>query len=109
MLRFPPMARLIGVLASGEDVELVRDQITRLANMLKTLARRPSSAEVSVLGPAPAPISRLEDRHRWRALLRGPSPGPLHTLLREGLAAFERVHQKSKVQITVDVDPVDLL
>jgi hypothetical protein len=39
----------------------------------------------------------------------GPSPGPLHTLLREGLAAFERVHQKSKVHITVDVDPVDLL
>lgn len=109
MLRFPPMARLIGILASGEDVNLVRDQITRLANLLKTLGRRPSSEGIAVLGPAPAPISRLEDRHRWRVLMRGPSPGPLHTLLGEGLAAFERLHQKSKVQLTVDVDPVDLL
>jgi primosomal protein N' len=51
----------------------------------------------------------LEDRHRWRVLMRGPSSGALHTLLGEGLTAFERVHEKSKVQITVDVDPVDLL
>lgn len=109
MLRFPPMARLIGILASGEDAALVRDQVSRLANMMKSLARRPAFEEVTVLGPAPAPISKLEDRHRWRILMRGPSPAGLHTLLREGLAAFERVHEKNKVHIAVDVDPVDLL
>lgn len=109
MLRFPPLARLIGILVSGQDLPQVREHASRLANMLKTLARRPSSVNLQVLGPAPAPIAKLEDRHRWRILLRGPQPGPLHELLAQGQQAFEHVHQKSKVHLTIDVDPVDLL
>lgn len=109
MLRFPPLARLIGILATGEDGAAVREQASRLANMLKVLANRPAYREVKVLGPAPAPIGKIEDRFRWRILLRGPAAGPLHELLRQGLAEFERVHQKGKVMVSVDVDPVDLM
>jgi primosomal protein N' (replication factor Y) len=108
-LRFPPIYRLIGVLVSGKKLEVVRDQGTRLGNMMKSLARRPGFDNVSVLGPAPAPISRLDDRHRWRILLRGPSPREIHELLRDALAAFDRVHEKGKISLAIDVDPVDLM
>jgi primosomal protein N' (replication factor Y) (superfamily II helicase) len=76
MLRFPPMARLIGVLASGEDAQAVRDQISRLANMLKTLARRPSSAEVSVLGPAPHPSAASKTATAGASSSAAPRPAP---------------------------------
>lgn len=109
MLRFPPLARLIGILASGEDQALVREQANRLSNMMKALANRPAYRDLKVLGPAPAPIGKIEDRYRWRILVRGLTPGPMHELLRQAMGEFERVHQKSKVLITVDVDPVDLL
>lgn len=109
MLRFPPVARLIGVLLSGEEQDLVREQSRRLAVMLQSLSMRPAFKEVKVLGPAPAPIAKLEDNYRWRVLLRGNHVPELHELLRQGLLAFEAVHQKNRVHMAVDVDPVDLL
>jgi primosomal protein N' (replication factor Y) len=109
MLRFPPLQKLIALLISGEDLQLVRDQISRLANMIKSLAFRPAYEGVKVLGPAPAPIAKLDDQHRWRVLMRGPNQHLLHELIGEGLKAFEAVHAKSKIRLTVDVDPMDLL
>lgn len=42
------------------------------------------------------------------ALRRGSSAAELHTLLREGLQAFEKDRDRS-VDVRIDVDPVDLL
>ena len=70
---------------------------------------RPAFKELAVLGPAPAPLAKLEDRYRWRVLLRGPEPAELHELLRQAMISFEEIHQKNRVQAVVDVDPVDLL
>jgi len=109
LLRFPPVGRLIAVLLSGADAAAVRDQAFRLGNILKALARRPRMEGAGVLGPAPAPIGKIENRYRWRLLLRGPRPGQLHELLAEGLKAFDRVHDKARIRLTVDVDPMDLL
>ncbi len=109
MLRFPPLFRLIGVLLTGEELSVARDQVNRLANLLKGLARRPVYESLKVLGPAPAPIGKIENQYRWRILLRGPAPKELHELLRQGLAAFADAHLKSKVNVVIDVDPVDLL
>jgi primosomal protein N' (replication factor Y) len=110
MLRFPPLTRLIAILVASEDKVLARERAGRLANILKSLANRHNFEGLNVLGAAPAPIGRIDDKHRWRILLRGPQAGALHALLRQGMATFgERVAQSSKVQITVDVDPVDLL
>ena len=109
MLRFPPMARLIAALLTGEDATVVREQAGRLANMMKALARRPAYREITVLGPDTAPIGKIEDRYRWRMLMRGMAAGKMHDLLRQSLAEFERVRQKSKVLVSIDVDPIDLL
>jgi len=109
MLRFPPFSRLAGLILSGKDENLVRDQAAQLAGFLKTLAYRPRFRAVRVLGPTPAPIGRIEDQYRWRILIRSAHAGLLHTLLGDGLREFERHHKKSQVNLTLDIDPQDLL
>jgi primosomal protein N' (replication factor Y) len=109
MLRFPPFARLAGLILSSPDQEQVRDQAERLASILKTLAYRQTFKTIQVLGATPAPISKLEDHYRWRILLRGAQARPLHDLLHEGLAQFEKVHKKSCVNLTIDIDALDFL
>lgn len=109
MLRFPPFARLAGLILSGTDPDLTRDQAERLANILKTLAFRSDYKAVQILGATPAPLSKLEDRHRWRILARGAKSSSLHGLLREGLAQFERVHKRSHVDLTIDIDALDFM
>jgi primosomal protein N' (replication factor Y) len=109
MLRFPPFARLAGLILSGTDQDLVRDQAERLANMLKALAYRQTFKTIQVLGATPAPIAKLEDHYRWRILLRGAQARPLHDLLREGVGQFEKVHKKSHVALTIDIDALDFM
>lgn len=109
VLRFPPIARLIAIGFSGPEEPVVREQAVRLGNMLRSLTLAPHFGSLNVLGPAPAPIARIDDKYRWRLLLRGTAPRLLHDLVRQGLKAFEPHHNKAKVQLTIDVDPVDLL
>ncbi len=109
MLRFPPIQRLLAALVTGPDLEVIKDQATRLANILKSLAYRGGIESLKVLGPAPAPIGKVEDQYRWRILLRAPGHREMHNLLREGLKAFEPHREKSKAFLTLDADPMDLL
>jgi primosomal protein N' (replication factor Y) len=109
MLRFPPFSRLAALLVSGPDESMVRDHAHKLGGILKRLVYRADHLSVKILGPTPAPIARLENQYRWRLLARGAKPGPLHDVLEEGLKQFAPEHKKSKINLTVDIDPVDLL
>ena len=109
IMRFPPFSRLAALIVSGEDEQLVRDQAWQLAGVLKRLVYRTELHEVHVLGPTPAPIARIEKQHRWRLLARSARVRALHEVLRRGLADFAPLHKSGKVNLTVDIDPIDLL
>ena len=109
MLRFPPLSRLIGILIAGEDEDAVKQQSSRLGNLLRSLTLAPHFREIKALGPAPAPIAKLDDEFRRRILLRGASPASLHEMLQQGLRAFSARGTPSGVRIAIDVDPIDLL
>ena len=94
---YPPFLHLTRVLFSGknqEKVELVAAEVARKLN---------SSAKVQVLGPAPAPLSRLRNRIRWHLFLKSGSRTAVTELLK-------RIPLRSKgVSIEIDRDPYSLL
>jgi primosomal protein N' (replication factor Y) len=61
---------------------------------------------VEVLGPAPSPLAKIRNRHRWQVLLKAPDRRDLHRLL----ATYKREMKVSKMmRVAIDVDPVDML
>ena len=108
VLRFPPHYRLISVLGSGTDAP-------RTAELFKEFARRARNAcyalgdAVMVLGPAPAPIHRIDDEYRWRLLLRGKDHRLLKQIIIKAMKRFEEVPGRTALRLTVDVDPQDLM
>ncbi|PKO14249.1 primosomal protein N' [candidate division BRC1 bacterium HGW-BRC1-1] len=108
VLRFPPHYRLISVLGSGTDAP-------RTAELFKEFARRARNASyamgdaVMVLGPAPAPIHRIDDEYRWRLLLRGKDHRQLKQVIIKAIKRFEEVPGRTALRLTVDVDPQDLM
>ena len=59
-----------------------------------------------LLGPAPAPLSRLRGRSRWQILLKSGNRKDLHHLV----ALFRRDFvPPSGLRCLVDMDPVDML
>lgn len=94
---WPPYGRLAALIVSA-STPVSADQ---LARALAEAA--PEGAGIDVLGPAPAPISMLRDRHRRRLLLKIRKDLALQPLLRQWLSA---VRPRSDQKIVVDIDPV---
>ncbi|HMU37742.1 MAG TPA: primosomal protein N' [Pseudomonadota bacterium] len=100
VLQYPPFVRLGLVRLDGEDPYLVAQVAQQLA---ATLAPKLAElgAQASMLGPAEAPLSRLQGRSRWQFLLRAQKVSTLHTLLRFVLS--QKV--PGSLRVTADVDP----
>ncbi len=96
----PPYGRLAALIISGNEY----DEVERVA---RNLARNcPVEEGVTVLGPAPAPLSILRGRHRWRLLLKARRDSNVRVILRQWLA---RVQIRGNVRVQIDVDPYSFL
>lgn len=106
-LAYPPFSRLINLRIEGRDEKMVRKAALDCAVIAKELNR--FKPPVTILGPTPAPLTRLRSKYRWQLLLKGNDVRNLHflgaSLLHKG-PAFSR---DGKVRISIDVDPENLL
>ncbi len=105
-LSYPPYSRLINVKFSGEKEQLVH----QAAQECSALARKDKNAAVvEILGPAPAPLSKLRNSYRWQLLLKGHNLSSLAALghfLRSNPPSQVRAN---KVRMSLDVDPDSML
>jgi len=96
----PPFGRLAGIIGSARDAGEVE-------RFMRALARRvPVSREVTVLGPAPAPMALVQGRHRWRFLVRAGREVNLQSFLSDWLKGVE---PRGSLKLEVDVDPYSFL
>ncbi len=116
-LGYPPCGALAVVLVSGPDLERVMEVAGRLARVAAEDSQTGAApiratttsegASLEVLGPAPAPLARLRDRHRVQLLLRSRDPGSLRAGARRVAAALTRL--PAGVRAHVDVNPFHML
>ncbi len=106
-LGYPPMSRLVNLLLEGKDEELTRKTALLLAGMLQKIL--PSQNDITVLGPAPAPLSRLRGSFRQQLMLKGSSSATLHTVCRKLLNEIPSHIRSGRIKLTVDVDPENML
>jgi primosomal protein N' (replication factor Y) len=100
-LGYPPFSRLAMVRVSAVDEQVARQAIAELAST----ARHYAGGQVEILGPSPAPISRLRNHYRFRLVVRSKTRGPL----RRVLEAVQSARVDRHVRMVVDVDPVSML
>ena len=96
----PPFGRLAAVIVSGQDERAVSETAQRLGRVA------PNGEAVSVFGPAPAPLSILRGRYRYRLLLKTTRQVFVQELIRQWIA---RIKCPSSVRIQVDIDPYSFL
>lgn len=102
---YPPYARLTRLIFSSTSPALTEKAATRIAQMLSKNAER---LQVEIVGPAPAALSKVQNRYRWNLLLKSARPAPLHSLLQSLLRVVPEAMDR-KVTLQVDVDPVSLM
>ena len=102
-LSLPPFSRLCALLAQGNVESRVRGAAERLAERARAISQ--SGSRFDVLGPAPAPLSRLRGKHRYQLLLRAPEHAPI----REAARVLLERHDVEGVEVSADIDPIALL
>lgn len=101
-LGYPPFSRLVNIKIEGREEGGVRDTAAKLAALARKM---PQNIQPEILGPAPAPLTRLKDRFRWQILLKSEKLGFLHNALRVLETDFISYGRGGRVKISVDVDP----
>jgi primosomal protein N' (replication factor Y) (superfamily II helicase) len=102
VLGYPPFGRLANVLVWGKERADVAEACADLAKAVTSA----SPQEWQILGPSPAPMSRLKGVWRWHILVKAPSGAPLPEVLG---AAMKGLKRRAGVSIACDIDPLDLL
>ncbi|MDP7539224.1 MAG: primosomal protein N' [Alphaproteobacteria bacterium] len=96
----PPFGRLAAIIVSSTDAEAARASAAALRRAA------PDTKGISVLGPAPAPLSLIRGRYRFRLLISGGVSPSLQPYLMCWLGA---VKVPSRVRVQVDIDPYGFL
>ena len=116
-LAYPPFTRLVNIISSDEDSRAAEGRLRLLSSRLgaekKTDLGGPlllfgagADGDIAVLGPAPCPLSRLKNQHRWHILLKTSDMELLRGKLRE---AWGLLSQTDRRGLTIDVDPLSLM
>jgi primosomal protein N' (replication factor Y) (superfamily II helicase) len=101
-LQYPPYQKLARIVAAGENEQAVRAEAKAVAESLLR-----STKDCTLLGPAPAVLSKVNNEHRYSMLIKSPSARQLSL----ALAALRLREKKAakNVKIIIDVDPVYML
>ncbi|MGQ9922079.1 MAG: replication restart helicase PriA [Desulfobacca sp.] len=107
-LGYPPYTRLALLTLQSKNADRAAKAAAAMAQQLQAiLAQEDLTAYVRLLGPAPAPRSRLKEYYRWQILVKSYGRHALATLL----AAVRPLAAKkfgAAVALRVDVDPVGM-
>ena len=101
----PPFRDIFLITASGANESGVLRACIRFRQALEEGLRRLEDREWQLLGPAPAPVAKVNNRYRYRLTLTAPNRHPLRLLLAELLRTAHRDKDNKGITLYVDVNP----
>lgn len=121
-LGYPPAAHLVALHVSGTDESMVQAAATtwvarltdRVSSGDRTRGRTTDTSthggtgSLTILGPAPAPVSRLRGRYRWQILIKATDREAALKTIRWSVEEMERNSKRRSVKFDVDVDPIEM-
>lgn len=99
---FPPSTRLARIIFRSRNDKLLEQEAQRWGGLMHSHVGK----DLKMLGPAEAPMKKLEGWYRHHALVLSGSSNILHTALKAVQSHFEPAEG---VEVTVDIDPVGML
>ena len=121
-LRYPPFSHVGILLLRGKDEKQVEEAAHAVRDQLQTWQTDQASAaqlgekkddvgetEVEILGPAPAPLSKIEGKFRWHFLLRSNSVERISQLLKHLTDEPPVAIKSNAIEFVIDIDPRNIL
>ena len=97
----PPFGRLASIIISANERGAAQDH----GRVLRMAA--PQASDITVLGPAEAPLALVRGRHRFRLLVHGQPTSNMQAYLAAMVSAAP--NPRGSVRVAIDVDPQSFL
>jgi primosomal protein N' (replication factor Y) len=98
-MRYPPQVAMVNVVVRGKTFTEAMDAAHDLADAAR------GAKGFAILGPAPAPLTKLRGEHRAQFFLKGTN----RRVMREALQLAVARHPKLMKRVSIDVDPLSML
>ena len=107
--RYPPFADIFTLTVSGPEEGAVLRAAAQLRGSMRTGLRYPTAANmaVEVLGPAPAPVVKVNNRYRYRVFWVGKNDHTTRELIAYYLRAFHQQKENRGMNLFVDCNAED--
>ena len=122
VLQYPPFSHVGTLLLRGKNekqveaaAHAVQDQLQMwLTDQVPTAQPDEKHADsgetaVDILGPAPAPLSKIEGKFRWHFLLRSNSVERISQLLKHLTDEPPAAIKSNAIEFVIDIDPTSIL
>jgi len=103
-LQYPPFGHIINIRLSSIKKDAVMSESKNLAKKTNSITDAHKNS-VEIIGPAPAPLAKLNGRFRFQMLIKGTNVNTLRLIARELL----QKHKNSFVKMNVDIDPENFM
>ena len=107
--RYPPFADIFTLTVSGMEEGAVLRAAARLRDGMKLGLAYPTAANMSVelVGPAPAPVLKVNNRYRYRILWIGKNDHQTREMLAHYLKAFYSQRENRGLNLFIDCNALD--
>ncbi|MBW1709617.1 MAG: primosomal protein N' [Deltaproteobacteria bacterium] len=109
ILRYPPYARLALARFQGNSEAVTRNLAEEAAHLARKLLKLQSAAWLKIVGPAPAPVSRVKGKFRFQILIQSQRVKPLRVFLESWLDQTRSLLKGKGVSLSLDVDPYQVM
>lgn len=106
-LRYPPFSHVARLLLRGKNEKSVIEAAHAVLNQLQNSQTDGDSVEI--LGPAPAPLSKIEGKFRWHFLLRSETVEAISQRVQQLTAEPPPAIKSNAVESVIDIEPTSIL
>ena len=100
---YPPYCEMISILFSGANENQVSQAAKLYAKYIEQL--KSLSQRTQILGPIPAALSKINNKYRWRILIKCENSDNLNSILVESRKKVQKNMNYKDISIVIDKNP----
>lgn len=107
-MNYPPFTNIAVVIISGVNDKVVFDSSKLVRNHIEAGFSH-YREKVDILGPARSPLTKIKNKYRWRIVIKCKDKEKLISVLTRVSDEFYKNRKRSKVEMSVDINPINML
>ncbi|BAI81011.1 primosomal replication factor Y [Deferribacter desulfuricans SSM1] len=102
LFKYPPYYKLARFITEHSNEQRCEMTILEISDILKTLPN------ITLLGPAKAPIYKIKNRYRYQCLIKAKNIKDIHNVCKIAKSKFEQI-KKGNIYLKIDIDPTSFM